>query len=122
MDRFKQNLKIEDNKVFSYNTHVATITKDLLEVKERYVNFSVTTSKHIRYVASEYDLKIYVVGIEQIRIIKCPNCDNWEKMPADMPRNKSQHFKHLENLDNNVAEYRCNRCNHTTISKFEYKE
>lgn len=55
MDRYKQNLHIEGNKVISYTTHVATIDS---ANRKLYVHgwWSVTTSKHINYVASEYGL------------------------------------------------------------------
>lgn len=50
LQRYKQNLKVVDNKVYSYNTHVATINHD-----EHIVQilgwWSVTTSKHINHVA-----------------------------------------------------------------------
>lgn len=57
MDRYKQNLHIEGNKVISYTTHVATIdsTNRKLLVHGWW---SVTTSKHINYVAREYGLEI----------------------------------------------------------------
>ena len=55
MDRYKENLHIEGNKVISYTTHVATIDS---ANRKLYVHgwWSVTTSKHINYVASEYGL------------------------------------------------------------------
>ena len=55
MDRYKQNLHIEGDKVISYTTHVATIDS---ANRKLYVHgwWSVTTSKHINYVASEYGL------------------------------------------------------------------
>ena len=55
MDRYKENLHIEGNKVISYTTHVATIDS---ANRKLYVHgwWSVTTSKHINYVASQYGL------------------------------------------------------------------
>ena len=55
MYRYKQNLHIEGNKVISYTTHVATIDS---ANRKLYVHgwWSVTTSKHINYVASQYGL------------------------------------------------------------------
>jgi len=55
MDRYKQNLHIEGDKVISYTTHVATIDS---ANRKLYIHgwWSVTTSKHINYVASEYGL------------------------------------------------------------------
>ncbi len=55
LDRYKQNLHIKDNNVYSYNTNVATIINDKLLVLGWW---SVTTSKHINYVARELDLDI----------------------------------------------------------------
>jgi hypothetical protein len=55
LDRYKQNLHIKDNNVYSYNTNVATIVNDKLIVLGWW---SVTTSKHINYVARELDLDI----------------------------------------------------------------
>jgi len=55
LDRYKQNLRIIDNNVYSYNTNVATIVNDKLIVLGWW---SVTTSKHINYVARELDLDI----------------------------------------------------------------
>ena len=53
--RYKTNLKILENKVYSYNTHVATIEdKYLYELGY----WSVTTKKHINYVARELSLEI----------------------------------------------------------------
>jgi len=55
LDRYKQNLHIKDNNVYSYNTNVATIINDKLLVLGWW---SVTTSKHINYVARELNLDI----------------------------------------------------------------
>lgn len=56
LTRYKENLRVVDNKVYSYNTHVATIHHD-----EHTVQilgwWSVTTSKHINYVASVLNYK-----------------------------------------------------------------
>tara|TARA_R110000772_G_scaffold167532_1_gene279233 strand:+ start:283 stop:465 length:183 start_codon:yes stop_codon:yes gene_type:complete len=53
MKKYKQNLKIEGNKVISYVTHVATIKGDELH---QLGYWSMTTQKHINYVANELDL------------------------------------------------------------------
>jgi hypothetical protein len=53
LSRYKENLRIEGNKVYSYSTHVATIDGRNLIVHGWW---SVTTSKHINYVAAEYGL------------------------------------------------------------------
>ena len=55
LDRYIQNLRIIGNDVYSYNTNVATIINDKLLVLGWW---SVTTSKHINYVARELDLDI----------------------------------------------------------------
>ena len=47
--KYQQNLSIIGNKVYSYNTHVATIDgNNLLQLGY----WSMTTQKHINYVAS----------------------------------------------------------------------
>ena len=59
MKKYKQNLRVEGNKVYSYNTHVATINGSYLNKEDWNVNgrtTSPTTSKHINYVASELNL------------------------------------------------------------------
>ena len=55
MKRYKQNLKIEGNKVISYTTHVATIVGDELH---QLGYWSMTTQKHINYVANELNLTL----------------------------------------------------------------
>jgi len=55
MDRYRDNLHIDGDKVISYITHVATINGDKLIVLGYY---SQTTSKHINYVAREKNLTI----------------------------------------------------------------
>jgi 7-cyano-7-deazaguanine synthase in queuosine biosynthesis len=52
--RYKQNLKVVGKKVYSYNTHVATICGSELVVHGWW---SVTTSKHVNEVARVYGLK-----------------------------------------------------------------
>tara|TARA_R110000764_G_scaffold104633_1_gene190261 strand:- start:2357 stop:2533 length:177 start_codon:yes stop_codon:yes gene_type:complete len=53
MKKYKQNLKVQGNKVWSYSTHVATIEgNDLIQLGY----WSQTTQKHINYVADELDL------------------------------------------------------------------
>ncbi len=53
MKKYKQNLKVEGNKVYSYNTHVATINGGELH---QLGYWSMTTQKHINYVAKEFNL------------------------------------------------------------------
>jgi hypothetical protein len=55
MKKYQQNLRVEDNKVISYTTHVATIDgNNLIQLGW----WSVTTQKHINYVAAQYGLTI----------------------------------------------------------------
>lgn len=53
--KYKQNLKIEGNKVISYITHVATIKGGELH---QLGYWSMTTQKHINYVAKELNLNL----------------------------------------------------------------
>ena len=53
--KYKQNLKIEGNQVLSYSTHVATIEgENLVQLGW----WSVTTQKHINYIANELNLNL----------------------------------------------------------------
>ena len=55
MKKYQQNLRVEGNKVISYTTHVATIEgQNLIQLGY----WSMTTQKHIKYVAAEYGLTI----------------------------------------------------------------
>ena len=59
MKKYKQNLRVEGNKVYSYNTLVAEISGDIIKKVAWNVGgrtTSPTTSKHINYVAKELDL------------------------------------------------------------------
>lgn len=61
LDRYKQNLRIVGNDVYSYDTHVAEIDGNkLYKLKWRVhgMSSSVTTTKHINYVAREFGLTI----------------------------------------------------------------
>jgi len=53
--RYKTNLKVLGNKVYSYNTHVATIEDNYLY---ELGYWSVTTKRHINYVARELSLEM----------------------------------------------------------------
>ena len=54
-EKYKQNLSIRGNQVWSYTTHVATIEgNDLMQLGW----WSVTTQKHINYVANELNLEL----------------------------------------------------------------
>jgi|TARA_R110000764_G_scaffold9729_3_gene30768 hypothetical protein len=55
MEKYKQNLRIDRDNVFSYNTHVATIKGTELH---QIGYWSMTTQKHINYVAKELNLKL----------------------------------------------------------------
>jgi len=55
MERYKQNLQVIGDKVYSYGTHVATIKGDKLIVHGWW---SPTTSKHINYIAQQLGLTI----------------------------------------------------------------
>ena len=56
LSKYKQNLTIIGNQVWSYTTHVATIEQNKLYQLEYW---SQTTQKHINYVAKE--LELYLV-------------------------------------------------------------
>lgn len=53
--KYLQNLSQQGEKIYSYNTHVATIKgSDLIQ----HGWWSVTTQKHINYVANELNLNL----------------------------------------------------------------
>lgn len=54
-DKYKENLRVLGNEVWSYSTHVATIDGNKLH---QLGYWSMTTQKHINYVAKEYNLKL----------------------------------------------------------------
>ena len=56
-DKYKQNLKADYHNVFSYDTKVADIDHNTRQITPLGW-WSVTTSKHINYVASEYGYKV----------------------------------------------------------------
>lgn len=78
LKRYKQNLKVINNKVYSYDTLVAKIKGDKLQkvkwkavskkklpkdlqnnvIYEEEITTSPTTTKHINYVANELNLKL----------------------------------------------------------------
>ena len=55
LDKYKQNLSIQGNKVWSYTTNVATIQGNELH---QLGYWSMTTQKHINYVAKEFGLTL----------------------------------------------------------------
>mgnify|MGYP003634451512 FL=1 len=54
-ERYKENLRIEGNEVWSYTTHVATIKFDKLI---QLGSWSSTTQRHINYVARQLKLTL----------------------------------------------------------------
>lgn len=64
--KYKQNLRIDGSKVYSYNTHVATIDGQRLLI---HGHWSVTTSKHVNHVADVY-------GLEKVKQDKPDQTDN----------------------------------------------
>jgi len=61
-DRYKQNLKMVGNDIYSYDTVVAQIKDNKLHLVNWYVpgvgSHSTTTSKHINYVVKQLNLEI----------------------------------------------------------------
>ena len=60
-DRHKKNLRQVGDKIYSYDTHVATLMyqADNLQYKlHQHGWWSVTTQRHINYVAKYYDIKV----------------------------------------------------------------
>tara|TARA_Y100001938_G_C7994674_1_gene381371 strand:+ start:368 stop:589 length:222 start_codon:yes stop_codon:yes gene_type:complete len=57
MDKYKENLLVSNTNIYSYLTDVATINHNKKEiiVKKWY---SMTTLKHINYVANEYGYRV----------------------------------------------------------------
>ena len=55
LKKYNQNLRIDGDKVWSYTTHVATIANDKLF---QLGYWSMTTQKHINYVANQLDLDL----------------------------------------------------------------
>jgi hypothetical protein len=53
-DRYQANLKLVDDRVISYATHVATVDGDTLRILG---TWSQTTTKHVNYVAAQLGLK-----------------------------------------------------------------
>ena len=77
-DRYRENLTQIDNKIFSYETHVATLDYSG-KAHEMGSNaliqhgwWSQTTQKHVNYVANNYGLPIVEMDLEEYnsKIIK----------------------------------------------------
>ena len=61
LDKYKMNLRVNGNNIYSYNTLVAEIIGNELHKVAWKVNgmtSSPTTSKHVNYVAREFNLKL----------------------------------------------------------------
>jgi hypothetical protein len=54
-NKYKQNLRKDGERIISYTTHVATIDGDNLK---QLGYWSVTTQKHINYVANQLNLTL----------------------------------------------------------------
>ena len=54
-NKYKQNLRQDQDKIISYSTHVATIEGDTLR---QLGYWSMTTQKHINYAAKELNLTL----------------------------------------------------------------
>ena len=55
MKKYKENLSVIGSNVYSYNTHVATISGNTLK---QLGYWSQTTQKHINYIAKEFNLTL----------------------------------------------------------------
>jgi len=56
-DKYKQNLRATDNYIYSYETKVAEINHETRTIKPLGW-WSMTTTKHINYVGSEYGYEV----------------------------------------------------------------
>ena len=57
LKRYKQTLQVDSTEIYSYDTHVADIDHDS-KIVIALDWYSVTTSKHINYVASQLGYKV----------------------------------------------------------------
>ncbi len=55
--KYKQNLLVENDRVYSYASHVTNIVGNELHVYPEFEHSSNTTSKHINHVADAFGLK-----------------------------------------------------------------
>jgi len=78
--KLSPNLFLDGNKVFSYNTHVAEIKENRLEVFGKYTR---TTSKHIYHVSRIFDLPVEINKNKQKDFYKLPM-----GMAAVLPKEK----------------------------------
>ena len=90
-DRYQQNLTQVDNKIFSYETHVATLDysgngrinnggKCLVQ----HGWWSQTTQKHINYVAKQYGLPIIALNHEEYKNKKMSNVEVLKRLSGLM--------------------------------------
>ena len=66
-DRHKKNLRQVGDAIWSYSTHVATLVynSDKLQYESHQHGWwSVTTQRHINYVANYYDINIVVTNYD----------------------------------------------------------
>jgi hypothetical protein len=62
--KYKENLRREDDKIYSYVTHVATIDNDVLVV---HGHWSRITTKHVNYVARYLNLNITYNELDKLQ-------------------------------------------------------
>ena len=66
-DRHKKNLRQVGDAIWSYSTHVATLvynSKKLQYELHQHGWWSVTTQRHINYVANYYDINVVVTNYD----------------------------------------------------------
>lgn len=78
LSKYKQNLKVTEDNVYSYNTKVAKIDHTNREIVKLPWNVggrttSPTTSKHINYVAEVYGYQVTTFISENTRLIEFSN-------------------------------------------------
>ena len=59
--KYKQNLGMQEHKVWCYESNIARKFSDRLEVLNRFKKYSHTTTKHYNYVAGYFELPIVFV-------------------------------------------------------------
>jgi len=64
--KYTENLRREDDKIYSYVTHVATID-DANEVLVVHGHWSVTTTKHVNYVARYLNLNVRYNELDKLQ-------------------------------------------------------